>query len=108
MCLFLRKKQLKDPLLVCLYFSLSYWLTTIVGSIIVANRKFLKKDIRQRFTDENIRVFKVDRFKRSNQNVEGQMMDVQAIHTTGLLPEKEIFVVGLNRVFAQTYFLIHK
>lgn len=83
-------------------------MTTIVGSIIVANRKFLKKDIRQRFDEQNVSVFKVDRFKRSKQNVEGQMMDVQAIHTTGLLPEKEIFVVGLNRVFAQTYFLIHK
>lgn len=79
-----------------------------MGTILLVNRKLLKKDIRRRFSDENVGVFEVDRFERSDQNVEGQMMDVQAIHTTGILPEKEVLVYGIDRVFAQIYFLIHK
>lgn len=67
----------------------------------------MKKDIRQRIHEENVSILQVDRYKRSDQMLDGHVMDVQAIHTTGLLPEKEIFTSGLNRLFAQVFFLIH-
>lgn len=79
-----------------------------MGTILLVNRKLLKKDIRRRYNEQNVGVFEVDRYERSDQNVEGQMMDVQAIHITGLLPEKEVLVEGIDCVFAQIYFLIHK